>query len=107
MASLCDQTPQSAMDTAVLFASAAEEVDDVPINGADTDSTDVKVLDKTGLVEPDAEQFEILVDRLQMRLRDGRGECIYEVGVAEHSDEAGPSFLFLHSSRTTTDTARC
>ena len=43
------------------------------------------------LVSPSDSDEQWLVDRLILRLRQHHGECIYEVGVAEHSDEQGMS----------------
>ncbi len=96
-----DQTPQSAKDTASLFAEAMESGDSTLVNGLDPDTLNdgvrteelteetLKILEKDALVEPSPEDFDLLVDRLHIRLREGRGECIYEVGAAEHADDAG------------------
>lgn len=86
MAAMCDQTPSAAMETAALFADADDG------SALDTEGSSTKVLDKNALVSPNDDDLETLIDRLRLRLREGRGECIYEVGVAEHSDDAG-SFL--------------
>jgi GTPase len=51
----------------------------------------VDVLEKTALVAPSDDDLHTLVERLNIRLTAGHGECIYEVGVAEHSDDAGRS----------------
>uniref|UniRef100_A0A914VEM1 GTP-binding protein 1 n=1 Tax=Plectus sambesii TaxID=2011161 RepID=A0A914VEM1_9BILA len=95
MAAMCDQTPTAAMETAALFADADEGV---PL---DTEGSSSKVLDKNALVSPNDDDLETLTDRLRLRLREGRGECIYEVGVAEHSDDAGLSTADLENSVAT------
>ena len=61
-----------------------------------------RLLGKSGLVSPSEEELETLSDRLQVRLREGRGECIYEVGAAVHDpDDAGISQADLDLSLDT------
>ncbi len=100
MAALTDQTPRSAKDTASLFEEASKDVE-MARNGAVFDAAEVerdleeeesaRILQKDALVAPNEEEVALLLERLQIRLREGRGECLYEVGVAEHSDDAGLS----------------
>lgn len=56
---------------------------------------------QTALVDPNSDDLESLVERLALRLREGRGECIYEVGVAEHSDECGLTRELIEKSVST------
>lgn len=37
---------------------------------------------QTALVDPSEEDYDVLSDRLKVRLREGQGEFIYEVGTA-------------------------
>lgn len=102
MASLCDETSlTSMMQTAASLFDDDDEIGNMnnkrrTITTSADDDDDCgggvwsAIFDKRALIAPDAERIQLLQDRLLMRLREGRGdECIYEVGVAEHTDDAG------------------
>lgn len=48
-----------------------------------------RILEKTALVDPNCEEWEALKERLELKIREGKGECMYEVGIAEHTGDSG------------------
>lgn len=80
MAAVVDQTPNTAKNLNDIFHKSNE-------NGV----MDVKTMEdgtaglneKTALVSPTAEQFDALIQRLSLRLENGHGEVIYNIGTGD------------------------
>ncbi|XP_075220086.1 GTP-binding protein 1 isoform X1 [Lycorma delicatula] len=81
MASIVDQSPNSAQAASNLFSQNNENIS----NAVDYSS----IRSKTCLISPSAEQYDLLQRRMKQRIEDGRGETIFDVGVGEDDGEGG------------------
>uniref|UniRef100_A0A1B6G1C6 GTP-binding protein 1 n=2 Tax=Proconiini TaxID=565685 RepID=A0A1B6G1C6_9HEMI len=80
MAGVVDQTPNTAETAENLFSSPAN----VP-NPVDYSS----IREKTSLVSPNEEQYDLLQKKIKERIEDGRGETIFDIGVGIDEAESG------------------
>lgn len=82
MAAVVDQTPNTAKTLTEIFYKSSENVDrNQTGNGIEDAPSNLN--DKTALVSPTAEQFDELIQRLAVRLDNGHGEVIYNIGTGD------------------------
>lgn len=82
MAAVVDQTPNTAKTLTEIFYKSSENVDrNQTENGIEDAPSNLN--DKTALVSPTAEQFDELIQRLAVRLDNGHGEVIYNIGTGD------------------------
>ncbi|CAG0902177.1 unnamed protein product [Cyprideis torosa] len=55
-----------------------------PIEGIEEDEVDYSsISDKASLVSPNEDQYDLLHRRLRYRLEQGRGECLFDIGIGD------------------------
>ncbi|XP_064641825.1 GTP-binding protein 1-like [Lineus longissimus] len=71
--------------------------DEASMNGSEVE---MKSIGKTAFVSPTTEEYDILLEQLRERVKEGQGETIYELGVGE-ADTPGLSEADMEASAAT------
>ncbi|GFR11855.1 GTP-binding protein 1 [Trichonephila clavata] len=111
MASVIDQTPNTAKTLNEIFDQNCV-VDSSDFAKKSPEDCTSNLNDKTALISPTAEQFDELIQKLALRLENGHGEVIYNVGTGDDgssglSDEEMEASVATLESMATTLEADC
>lgn len=111
MAAVVDQTPNTVKNLSDIFYKNEESPQKIEIKKSCEDAPS-NLNDKTALVSPTAEQFDELIQRLAVRLDNGHGEVIYNIGTGDDgscglSDEEMAASVATLESMASTLEADC
>ncbi|KAF8787682.1 GTP-binding protein 1-like protein [Argiope bruennichi] len=84
MASVVDQTPNTAKSLNDIFNKNSVQPEFAEQVKKPTEEGASNLNDKTALVSPTAEQFDELIQKLALRLENGHGEVIYNIGTGDN-----------------------